>query len=167
MRNVARRWLQKLLPEKPAEESTRAPRPPQTSGIHEIGARAFVALRLVPDSPSAPEAWDSVSDIVPARVIAVDFTENTHFFTSLAGDIEDGGIFVATYERLPVGTRLAIWFELPAGSVLDARGEVRFIRDDGSLGHPGLGIAFTDLAPEAYDAILEHCARHPPLYADA
>lgn len=166
MRNVARRWLQSLLPKKPEAESTWTPRPPQTSGIHEIGSRAFVALRLVPDPPDAQGALDVAPEVAPLRVIALDFSEDTYFFTSLSGNMDDGGIFVATYERLPVGTRLAIWFELPAGSVLDARGEVRFIRDDGNLGHPGLGIAFTDLAPEAHDAILDHCARHPPLYAD-
>ncbi|HEY3500167.1 MAG TPA: PilZ domain-containing protein [Polyangiaceae bacterium] len=154
------------MPARAVAEETWAPRPPQQSGVHEIGSRAFVALRLVPDQPDT-HAADRAPEVVPSRVIAVEFTEATHFFTSLAGNVEDGGIFVATYERLPVGTQLAIWFELPAGSVLDARGEVRWIRDDGSLGHPGLGIAFTELAPEAHEAILEHCARHPPLYADA
>jgi Tfp pilus assembly protein PilZ len=166
MRDLARRLIRSLLPERPVAEETWAPRPPQQSGVHEIGARAFVALRLVPDQPDTQETEDPARNTVPPRVIAVEFTDATQFFTSLSGSVEEGGIFVATYERLPVGTQLAIWFELPAGSVLDARGEVRFVREDGSLGHPGLGIAFTELALEAHDAILAHCARHPPLYAD-
>jgi uncharacterized protein (TIGR02266 family) len=166
MRSLALRWIRSLLPQRPAAGEAWVARPPLQSGVHEVGSRAFVALRLVPDAPDAEEPA-SASAAAPPRVIAVDFTDDTHFFTALSGSVEDGGIFVATRERLAVGTELAIWFELPAGSVLDARGQVRWIRDDANLGHPGLGIAFTHLAPEAYDAILDHCAHHPPLYADA
>jgi uncharacterized protein (TIGR02266 family) len=142
-------------------------RAPLASGIHDIDPRAaFVALRVVPDPPEAEEAEASAANTREPPVIAVEFTDDTHFFTSLAGDVADGGIFVATYERLAIGTKLALWFELPAGSVLDARGEVRWIREEGGLGRPGLGIGFTELSPEAHDAIAYHCERHPPLYAE-
>jgi len=149
-----------------------------SSGIHAITLPAapseetLGSLRLVPErsetQPSdapAPLSNRRGSERVPCA-LELEFEQDSHFFTGLSQDISEGGIFVATYERLPVGTRLSISFETQAGPVL-AKGEVRWVRDAGlEDGRPGIGIAFTELSPEAAERIGQYCAHRPPLYVD-
>ena len=99
--------------------------------------------------------------------IELEFTEDSEFFTGLSQDISEGGLFVATYYVFPVGTRLALSFELPDGTPVDARGEVRWARNaERGDSRPGLGIAFTELTEAAREGIARYCARRPPLYVD-
>jgi uncharacterized protein (TIGR02266 family) len=173
----ALKWVKTLL-------ASRAPAVPavaertHSSGVHEVdrGRSASVdtlaSLRLVPDplEPGVAELEGPVSNRRgSARVpcaIELEFAHDSHFFAGLSQDISEGGIFVATYERLPIGTGLSLTFEIQEGSV-EVRGEVRWIRDAEQGDHrPGLGIAFTEVSPEAADRIARYCARRPPLYVD-
>lgn len=102
-----------------------------------------------------------------ACVIELEFTEDTEFFTGLSQDIAEGGIFVATYALLPIGTMLALSFELPSGALVEARGQVRWVRNASENGtRPGLGIAFTELSAGASEQIAAFCATRPPLFFD-
>ena len=93
------------------------------------------------------------------------FGEDVQLFTGLSLDISEGGLFVTTYTEMPVGTRLVLCFELPDGTVVEARGEVRWTRAQGNDGErPGIGIAFTELPAAAHEQIVALCARQPPLY---
>jgi uncharacterized protein (TIGR02266 family) len=97
----------------------------------------------------------------------LEFAEDAQFFTGLSLDVSEGGLFVATYISIPIGTRLVLCFELPDGTSVEARGEVRWVRPEATDGErPGVGIAFTELPAEARERIAAICARQTPLYFD-
>lgn len=92
------------------------------------------------------------------------FLEETHFYSGLTQDISTGGMFIATYNLLPIGTPLTLSFELWPGQVIEVNGVVRWVREEAADGaRPGLGVAFTDLSPEALSSIQAFCALRPPL----
>ncbi len=43
---------------------------------------------------------------------------DSQFFTGLAGNVSTGGVFVATYRRLPMGAQVALRMTLPEGELL-------------------------------------------------
>ncbi len=96
----------------------------------------------------------------------VEFLGDSHFITGITQDLSEGGVFVATYQRLPIGTPVCLAFELPDGHRVEARGHVRWIRaereDAGS--RPGLGIAFSELDAESLAKISEFCGSLPSRY---
>jgi uncharacterized protein (TIGR02266 family) len=98
--------------------------------------------------------------------VKVSLAGETQFFAGLAGDVSRGGLFVATFQVLALGTDVALAFTLPGAGVLHARGVVRWARPAGRDAAPGLGIAFTGLPPECARVIEQFCAVRPPLYMD-
>ena len=75
-------------------------------------------------------------------------------------DVATGGIFVATYAPLPVGTRVSIRFRLPTGQVVGA-GLVRWTRE-ASPGRPGgVGVELTELAEIDRDNLRRFCGGRP------
>jgi uncharacterized protein (TIGR02266 family) len=95
----------------------------------------------------------------------VEFLDDTHLIAGLTQDISEGGVFVATYQKLPLGTKVTLGLELPGGRV-EVRGEVRWARPEleGSDQRPGFGVAFTELTPEALAALRQFCLSHPAHY---
>jgi uncharacterized protein (TIGR02266 family) len=95
----------------------------------------------------------------------LEFGEDVEFFTGLSCDISEGGLFVSTYQSIPLGTRLLVCFHLPDGTNVEARGEVRWARELGTdTDRPGVGIAFTDLPNETRHGISTLVESLPPLY---
>jgi uncharacterized protein (TIGR02266 family) len=88
----------------------------------------------------------------------VEFLSDTHFMTGITQDLSEGGIFIATYQRLPIGTEVGLAFELPGDRRVEVKGAVRWIRKECGETRPGLGIAFTELSHEALARITAHCA---------
>jgi uncharacterized protein (TIGR02266 family) len=112
----------------------------------------------------APERRDSTR---APWIVDLEFGEDARFYTGLSLDISEGGIFVATYLDFAIGTKLQLCFELPDGTTVEARGEVRWRRTEEMDGErPGVGIAFLELPEAARERIAEICARQPPLYVD-
>ena len=62
-------------------------------------------------------------------------------------DISDGGVFVCTAYKIPVGELLQLAIALPGGGWLKARGEVRWARAASQGTLPGVGIAFAYVSP--------------------
>jgi uncharacterized protein (TIGR02266 family) len=105
----------------------------------------------------------------PRRAVElqIEFNEDTQFFAGLTQDISEGGVFIATYRILPIGTPLTLSFELPDATKVTARGEVRWVRDTNMVeGRPGMGVSFTDLTPESLAAISRFCRHNAPLYVE-
>ncbi len=131
-----------------------------------------VAFAYASDSLPPPSIRDSVPPSQrrsPRRSCALEleFTEDTHFYAGLTQDISQGGVFIATYGLLPVGSRLDLSFDLPDGTEIRTRGEVRWLRESACSGtRPGMGVAFTELSDEAIVAIHRFCCERPPLYMD-
>lgn len=92
---------------------------------------------------------------------------DSNFFTGFTNDVSNGGVFVATFELLPVGSLLDLSFALPGGARIAVRGEVRWVREldagDPDV-FPGLGIGFVDLPPDAVRAIQAFTAKRDPLF---
>lgn len=97
----------------------------------------------------------------------IGFESESNFYTGFSGDVSDGGLFLATYDVLPIGTRLSVSFVLPEGHQVMTRGEVTWVRAadgiDSDL-HPGMGIAFEALSKRDQEAIRRFISRRPPLF---
>lgn len=79
-------------------------------------------------------------------------------YDSRAGGIGGGGLFIESTTPLPVGTKLAMEFSLPEqpGEWILAKGVVAWVcpKADQYTFSPGMGVRFSDLAPDARDRIL-------------
>lgn len=99
--------------------------------------------------------------------VELEFTEDSQFYAGLTQDISQGGVFIATYKLLPIGRQLHLSFDLPDGTRVSAKGEVRWVRESTcATTRPGMGIAFMDLCAESLEAISKFCRERPPLYMD-
>ncbi len=99
--------------------------------------------------------------------VELEFTEDSQFYAGLTQDISQGGVFIATYKLLPIGRELQLNFDLPDGTHVSAKGEVRWVRESSLASvRPGMGIAFVDISAEALDAVTNFCRERPPLYMD-
>lgn len=103
----------------------------------------------------------------PRQKIDVEVTiaSESHFFAGLAGDVSVGGVFVATYARIPVGRELSIAFSLPDGEVM-ARGIVRWRREGSDRVAPGIGVQFEMLDEADWKIIERFCEERPPILVD-
>lgn len=93
----------------------------------------------------------------------------TNFYKGLSGNdvIDDGGLFVATYEIPPLGTQLWISVNMPGGYQFDAVAEVRWTRETGAGdAPPGYGCAFTRLTDEARKLVYRYVRNREPLFHD-
>ncbi len=99
--------------------------------------------------------------------VNVGLVSESNFYAGLTMDVSRGGLFVATYQRLPVGTDVMLSFVLPDGTSITTAGEVRWIREAGTEDQtPGLGIAFCGLKDGELEAIERFCRSRPPMYVD-
>lgn len=100
-----------------------------------------------------------------AVAVEINLASDSQFFSGLAGDISEGGLFVSTYRALPIGSAVDLEFSLPGSDApLHARGVVRWLREH-STGQPrGVGIAFDALSEEDRERIHRFCEMRPPLY---
>lgn len=96
----------------------------------------------------------------------VEFAHDTQFFAGLSHDMSLGGILVATYRDVPIGSRVNLDFELPTGVFVQTRGEVRWIREESAMSRRALAIVFRDISPDSLHHISEYCRVYPPLFLD-
>jgi len=90
---------------------------------------------------------------------------DSNVFTGLVRDVSRGGVFVATYQPLPVGTAVLLDLILPDDRI-EIRGEVRWRRELCEEAPPGMGIEFEELEASAQSSIEAFCDRREPLYVD-
>jgi uncharacterized protein (TIGR02266 family) len=115
------------------------------------------------DRPTDPGNRRSAPRIAVETEISLG--SDSQFFTGITGNLSTGGVFVATYRRLPVGSRVTLQLTLPQGEVV-ARGIVRWLREAAGEVSPGVGIAFEELEPSARSLIDAFCLERDPLYHD-
>jgi uncharacterized protein (TIGR02266 family) len=100
----------------------------------------------------------------------VGFQSDTNFFTGFSEDISTGGIFIATFDHRPIGSKLAINFTLPDGHLVSALGVVRWLRDYNDTSpdvHPGMGVQFTGLSEDDRGRIDSFLEKREPMFYDA
>lgn len=138
--------------------------------------REIVTLLGINGEPIGSLSWDFVIDQilayrkpqVPKETrseprVSLSFrvrykTPEGQHFDSRAGGIGGGGLFIESTTPLPVGTKLAMEFSLPENPTQwsPAKGVVAWVcpKADQYTFSPGMGVRFSDIAPEVRDQIL-------------
>jgi uncharacterized protein (TIGR02266 family) len=98
--------------------------------------------------------------------VEVTLDSESQLWTGLTSDVSRGGVFIATWRAIPVGTELLIELALPDATVR-AAGRVRWRRDACEGGPaPGIGIAFEHIDGGGLELLERFCASRAPLYHD-
>ncbi|MEM9194148.1 MAG: TIGR02266 family protein [Myxococcota bacterium] len=151
-----------------AEAPAPAPEPVAVAPIPEPVA---VASAPAPDRQS-PQADGAERRRSPRVCLEADvnFAGHDNFFTGFSQDISEGGLFVATYQLQPIGTRVEIDFTLPDDTEIHATCEVRWVRDPrGEVERdvpPGMGLRFIELSSEHQNAIMHFLQLREPMFYD-
>lgn len=146
------------LPRRPAEVAALASIPP---GESQEGPAAI--------PPPLPSKRGDERRVAPRTELQADVSlySETNFWAGFTEDISEGGLFVATYELLAIGTQTELVFELPTGHEVRTRAEVRWHRQtSGSETMPGMGLRFIDLSPEDHRVIQGFVKHRSPLLWD-
>jgi uncharacterized protein (TIGR02266 family) len=91
-----------------------------------------------------------------------------NFYAGFAENLSAGGVFIATHNLKPVGSKIDLRINLPDGAQVRAAGDVRWIRifNEHSDTPPGLGVRFTDLDAASVSAVQTFLSRREPLFFD-
>jgi hypothetical protein len=115
--------------------------------------------RLATAQPSAPR-FDVVLDGASA----------SNFYRGLEGDdvVQHGGLFVATYAKLPpLGAQVLLGLEFPGGVRCEVSGVVAFTQDElGAESPAGFGARLVAVADDARAVIAEYVRARDPLVRD-
>jgi uncharacterized protein (TIGR02266 family) len=174
--NVAAPSVPRRLRRVQSREPTSAPRSPPGADV--TGAMTPPPAPFDPGLEEPAASRSGVHVISPkmrvehrahARVavaVNIGMETSSHFFSGLAGDLSEGGVFVQTYRDLPVGSEVEVSFALPLRE-FTAHGCVRWHRAGSDSSPPGVGISFEALHAEDREAIQAFCRWRAPLYYDA
>ncbi len=93
------------------------------------------------------------------------------FFTGLTNDISEGGLFIRTYNIMPVGSELDIKLKLPGMKEAEiVQGTVRWVRkpdDTISADLPiGMGVQIQNPSEKLLRAIERYIKRHETMFYD-
>ena len=77
--------------------------------------------------------------------VFIDLVSEHNFWTGLAVNVSEGGVFVATHHLLPPGSLVSLSLRLPGAKCITALGVVCWTRPYSGEEHtpPGLGVQFT------------------------
>ncbi|HYQ40371.1 MAG TPA: TIGR02266 family protein [Polyangiaceae bacterium] len=92
-----------------------------------------------------------------------------NLYAGLAENISAGGLFIATHQLQPVGSRIEVNLRMPESEEdFHIVGEVRWVRlyNEHSDTSPGLGVRFTELPAGAAAAISRFLGQREPLFFD-
>jgi uncharacterized protein (TIGR02266 family) len=99
----------------------------------------------------------------------LDMQSDTQFYTGLSGRIDEGGIFVATFDVKPINSKISVSFSLPSGEAIVAKGFVRWVREYNPANPdvvPGMGVGFSGLSDADRRAIERYVEKRAPLFYD-
>lgn len=92
-----------------------------------------------------------------------------NLYAGLAENISAGGLFIATHQLQPVGSRIELSLRMPdSAEEFQIVGEVRWVRvyNEHSDTSPGFGVRFTELPAGAAAAISRFLGQRDPLFFD-
>jgi len=120
--------------------------------------------------PTSPKPSGAERRCHARRVFEAEVSiESQHtFYTGFAQNISSGGLFVATHDILPLGTKVDLSFTIPTWhQPIAVTCEVRWQRPnrmaDGSY-EPGMGVSFLTLTPEERGAVDAYIAQNQTLF---
>ena len=102
--------------------------------------------------------------------IDVSIQTDHNFFMGLTENISEGGLFVATYDELPLGTELDLRLNLPDSSPIETKAVVVWVREQNWFSEdvvPGVGVRFHDLSEEHASAIRKFVEKREPMFYEA
>ena len=102
--------------------------------------------------------------------LAITLKSESQFWVASANNVSQGGVFVATKELKPIGSRVELEVTLPGGfGVVRTVGVVRWIRETSSSADAplGMGIQFDEIGADALKTIGTFLAARPPLNVSA
>ncbi len=99
----------------------------------------------------------------------ISLNSRNNFFTGFARDLSSGGLFIATFDVQPVGSRVDVGFSLPGGRTIECQALVRWTRElTGSDADPqiwpGMGVEFIDLDEASQRAICTFMELREPMF---
>jgi len=110
---------------------------------------------------------------VPARTInwnvlqQLTLDSETQFYTGFTQNLDEGGLFVATFDVKPIGAKVLFTFELPGKRQITAKGRVVWVREyDPKTPDvtPGMGLKFLMLREDDRKAIEGFLKRRVPMF---
>lgn len=116
-----------------------------------------------------------------ALSLAITMQGDNNFYAGLSEDISEGGVFIATFRVLPIGTPVVLSFTLPhADEPITASGVVQWVRGPEATAHPGnvfgggelpgvmpgIGIRFHDLDAGTRKVIRDFMQQRKPVFFD-
>jgi uncharacterized protein (TIGR02266 family) len=157
-----------------------APASPVAFSSSQVANAPTVAAVPSAPAPAAVPKTATAPKVAPAKVHAnlhtgprekleanVGATTESNFFVGFSGEISEGGVFIATYATLPLGTPVEVLVTLPGGYESTITGSVRFVRDPMDMdSEPGVGVRFDNLTSEQRELVLRFIRKRPPLFYD-
>jgi len=82
--------------------------------------------------------------------VQVEFRTASSFLVAYSVNLSRGGLFLETDAEIPTGAAMTLDFTVPGAGTTSLNGVVmwRRAREDASIGPPGLGVEFQDVAPQ-------------------
>lgn len=150
--------VQVVAPTQEAEPELEVAAAPEVTDEAEVEVEAKSEPAPVEAAPveaaPTPEQAKPVPPRAPRAVVKLEVsaTSPSNFFVGFAGNISEGGIFVATHQMLNIGETLELEFQLSDDDkTLRLQAEVRWQRlaeDAENDVEPGFGACFSELAKE-------------------
>jgi tetratricopeptide (TPR) repeat protein len=134
-------------------------------------ARANAPAPQPPAAPTHPKVVLMLADD-PTRIsleVNVGSTTDSNFYVDASDQLLDGGVFVATYSPLPVGSQTALTITLPGKLIVRAHGTVALTRDlmDAFADHiPGMCVAFDRLDQRSLALIERFTRKRSPMFME-
>jgi len=101
----------------------------------------------------------SAAEPVCRLSVEVDERSESNFFMGVDGSLTDGGLFIATAELLPAGTKLSLHVRLPTAE-LEVLGEVAWSREEPS---PGMGVRLSGADLSEAEPVLRVMTMREPM----
>jgi len=99
----------------------------------------------------------------------LDGASEDHFYTGFSDNIEQGGIFITTFDLKPLNSPVEVLINFPDGSCATVQGGVEWIREFNSLVpemNPGMGIGIRGLDNISKVQIEDYMAENQALFWD-
>jgi uncharacterized protein (TIGR02266 family) len=140
-------------------------KPPESGAA--VSQRSVAHLSRAPANENAGNPTPRKSERVELRVeIGID--DHTNFYVGFSENLSAGGLFVATYTLMPIGTPIALTFVLPNELPMFVQAQVRWQRTpkdvSGSDVPPGMGLEFQALGAAETSRIQAYIEGRVPLY---
>jgi uncharacterized protein (TIGR02266 family) len=148
-------------PTEPSEKPAAAPSVPKSAPVP---GRKSAPVPRKTEKVSAKKVPTGPREKLEANIGA---TTESNFFVGFSGEISEGGVFISTYETLPLETPVELFLTLPGGYESTIPGRVLFVRDPMDMeSEPGMGVRFESLSVQARELILRFIRKRPPLFFD-